>query len=130
MGDAGSGFLGIVLGVMSLQAGWMQPELLWAWLILLGVFVVDATLTLLERLHRGEKVYQAHCTHAYQHAARHVGRHLPVTLAVGTINLCWLLPIALWVGLGRLDGLLGVLIAYTPLVVLAKRLRAGRPETT
>ncbi|MBA4287968.1 MAG: glycosyl transferase, partial [Pseudomonas sp.] len=47
MGDAGSGFLGITLGVLSLQAAWFAPQLLWSWLILLGVFIVDATFTLL-----------------------------------------------------------------------------------
>ncbi len=36
MGDAGSGFLGIALGIMSLQAAWVSPALFWAWLILLG----------------------------------------------------------------------------------------------
>ena len=128
MGDAGSGFLGIVLGVLSLQAGWIAPELFWGWVILLGVFVVDATWTLLRRLLRGERVYEAHRSHAYQYASREFGRHLPVTLAVGAINLAWLLPIAAWVGLGGLDGLLGVAIAYAPLVGLALRFRAGEPE--
>lgn len=126
MGDVGSGFLGIVLGVMSLQAGWTDPKLLWGWLILLGAFVVDATLTLLWRLLRGEKVYQAHRSHAYQHAALRIGRHLPVTLAVGAINLFWLLPIALWVAQGRLEGALGLILAYTPLIALATYFRAGR----
>lgn len=127
MGDAGSGFLGIVLGLMSLQAGWTRPELFWAWLILLGVFVVDATLTLVTRLLRAEKLHQAHRNHAYQHAARRCGGHLPVTLAVGALNLLWLLPIALWVATGRLDGLSGLVIAYAPLSVLALKLRAGMP---
>jgi Fuc2NAc and GlcNAc transferase len=128
MGDAGSGFLGIVIGVLSLQAGWIAPELFWSWVILLGVFVVDATWTLLRRLLRGERVYEAHRSHAYQYASREFARHLPVTLAVGAINLAWLLPIALWVGLGGLDGLLGVAIAYAPLVGLALRFRAGEAE--
>lgn len=128
MGDAGSGFLGLVLGLMSLQAGWVRSELFWSWLILLGVFVVDATFTLLRRLLRGEKVHQAHRSHAYQHAARLVGRHLPVTLAVGALNLLWLLPIALLVGLQQLPALAGVLIAWLPLSLLAIRLRAGRRD--
>ena len=68
MGDAGSGFLGIVLGIQSLQAAWIAPQLLWSWIILLGVFIVDATFTLLRRLIRGEKVYEAHRSHAYQFA--------------------------------------------------------------
>jgi Fuc2NAc and GlcNAc transferase len=87
MGDAGSGFLGVSLGILSLQAAWVAPKLLWSWLILLGVFVVDATFTLLRRLLRGDKVYEAHRSHAYQYASRRFGRHLPVTLAVGAINL-------------------------------------------
>jgi len=128
MGDAGSGFLGIVLGVLSLQAAWISPVLLWGWLILLGVFIVDATLTLLRRLLRGEKVYEAHRSHAYQYASRQFGRHLPVTLAVLAINLFWLLPVAVVVTLGWLDGLFGVLLAYAPLVLLALRFHAGQAE--
>lgn len=128
MGDAGSGFLGIVLGILSLQAAWVAPQLLWSWMILLGVFIVDATFTLLRRLLRGAKVYEAHRSHAYQYAARQFGRHMPVTLAVGAINLFWLLPLALWVGVGGVDGALGVLIAYLPLLLLAIKFRAGEQE--
>ena len=128
MGDAGSGFLGIVLGIMSIQAGWVDPALFWSWVILLGVFVVDATFTLVRRLLRGDKVYEAHRSHAYQYASRQYGRHLPVTLAVGMINLAWLLPIALLVGTGRVDGVIGVVLAYAPLVVLAIKFRAGELE--
>lgn len=128
MGDAGSGFLGIALGVLSLQAAWVAPQLLWSWLILLGVFIVDATWTLFRRLLRGDKVYEAHRSHAYQYASREFGKHLPVTLAVAGLNLFWLLPIALWVGLGGLDGALGLLVAYLPLVWLAVRFKAGQRE--
>ncbi|GAB7533012.1 glycosyltransferase family 4 protein [Pseudomonas sp. 3A(2025)] len=128
MGDAGSGFLGIALGVLSLQAAWASPLLFWAWLILLGSFVVDATLTLLRRLLRGEKVYQAHRSHAYQFASRHYGSHLPVTLAVAIINIGWLLPWAFAVALGWIDGLAGVVLAYVPLVALAWKFDAGRAE--
>lgn len=102
--------------------------MLWSWLILLGVFTVDATWTLFRRLLRGDKVYEAHRSHAYQYASRRFGNHLPVTLAVLGINLLWLLPIALWVGLGGLDGLLGLLVAYLPLVVLAVKFKAGERE--
>lgn len=127
MGDAGSGFLGVVIGVLSLQAAWAAPEMLWVWLILLGVFIVDATFTLGRRLLRGDKVYEAHRSHAYQYASRQAGRHLPVTLAVGGINLLWLLPIAVAVGMGG-DGLLSLLLAYAPLIVLAIKFHAGELE--
>lgn len=128
MGDAGSGFLGIVLAGLSLQAAWASPQLFWCWLILLGVFVVDATVTLMRRLLRGERVYEAHRSHAYQFATRHYGKHLPVTLAVAALNLFWLLPVALCVVVLGLDGVWGVAIAYLPLVFLAVRWRAGELE--
>ncbi|MBA1275224.1 MraY family glycosyltransferase [Stutzerimonas azotifigens] len=128
MGDAGSGFLGIVLGVFSLQAAWVSPPLLWGWIILLGVFVTDATFTLAGRLLRGDRVFEAHRSHAYQHASRRYGSHRQVSLAVGLINLFWLLPIAMVVALGYLDAVLGLAVAYIPLLLLAKGFRAGAVE--
>ncbi|WP_431144829.1 MraY family glycosyltransferase [Pseudomonas alvandae] len=128
MGDAGSGFVGITLGLLSMQAAWFSPKLFWVWLILLGVFIVDATVTLIRRLLRGDKVYEAHRSHAYQFASRQYRRHLPVTLMVAAINLVWLLPVAACVVLWDVDGLLALLIAYAPLVVLAVRFHAGELE--
>lgn len=128
MGDAGSGFLGIVLGLLSLQAAWASSQLFWCWLILLGVFVVDATFTLIRRLVRGERVYEAHRSHGYQFASRRAGGHLPVTLAVLFLNVCWLLPVAVFVVLFDLDGFIGLLVAYLPLVFLAVACNAGGRE--
>ena len=128
MGDAGSGFLGMVLGVISIHAASVSAQLLWVWLILLGVFIVDATLTLIRRLVRGDKVYEAHRSHAYQFASRQFGKHLPVTLAVAGLNLFWLLPVALCVMLLGLDGVLGLIVAYVPLVILAIKYHAGALE--
>ena len=130
MGDAGSGFLGVALGVLSLQAAWQSSELFWGWLILLGVFIVDATFTLLRRLIRGDKVYEAHRSHAYQFASRQFGKHLPVTLAVAVINLFWLLPIAYGVTRLGLDGALGLIVAYVPLIILAVKFHAGQLESS
>lgn len=128
MGDAGSGFLGMMLGVLSLQAAWALPELIWSWLILLGVFIVDATFTLIRRLCRGDKVYEAHRSHAYQFASRKYKAHLPVTAAVALINLLWLLPVALGVVLFDWDGPTSLVAAYIPLVLLAVAYHAGELE--
>lgn len=128
MGDAGSGFLGIILGVLSLQAAWYSANLFWVWLILLGVFIVDATFTLFRRLLAGCKVYEAHRSHAYQFASRQAGSHVAVTLSVLAINVLWLLPIALCVALFDLDGWVGVLLAYAPLILLALKYKAGKSE--
>ncbi|GGM03148.1 glycosyl transferase [Pseudomonas asuensis] len=128
MGDVGSGFLGIILGLMSIQAGWAKPELFWSWLILLGIFIVDATWTLFRRLFRGDRIYEAHRSHAYQWASRYFASHRVVTLSVIAINILWLLPCAFLVTLGYVSGLLGLTIAYIPLLILAISFKAGIKE--
>jgi Fuc2NAc and GlcNAc transferase len=128
MGDAGSGFLGLMLGALALYSAHIAPQMLWVWLILLGVFIVDATYTLIRRLLLGDKVYEAHRSHAYQYATRKYGRHLPVTLAVLAINLFWLAPWAVAVAFGAVDGAVALLCAYVPLLWLAWYFHAGETE--
>ena len=89
-------------------------------------FFVDATFTLLRRLSCLEKIYEAHATHGYQYAARYFGHHVSVTMGIMIINVIWLFPIALCVGLDKLNGLVGLMIAYLPLVLLAYSFDAGK----
>jgi Fuc2NAc and GlcNAc transferase len=128
MGDAGSGFLGLVLAGLALHAGHARPALLYAWLILIGLFVVDASVTLVRRAMRGERVYEAHRSHAYQRASRRYGAHLPVTLAVGALNLLWLAPIAMAAAAERIGGPLAIGLAYAPLLALALWWKAGSED--
>ena len=70
MGDAGSIPLGFLAAAMGLW-GWQQS--LWpAWfpLLVFSPFVMDATVTLIKRAIRGEKVWQAHREHYYQRLIR------------------------------------------------------------
>lgn len=66
MGDAGSiplGFLAAVLGIW----GWRSN--VWSWwlpLLVFSPFIVDASITLVRRVLRGEKIWQAHREHFYQ----------------------------------------------------------------
>lgn len=70
MGDAGSvtlGYLAAALGIL----GWI--EALWPpWfpLLIFSPFIADATTTLVKRLLRGDRVWQAHCEHYYQRLVR------------------------------------------------------------
>jgi Fuc2NAc and GlcNAc transferase len=124
MGDVGSGFLGVSVATLALESLAYAPALFWAWMILLGVFIVDATFTLVRRMARGQAFYVAHRSHAYQHAARRFG-HRPVMLAVAGLNLVWLFPLSWLVATGRLAPIFGVALAYVPLVGLAGHFRAG-----
>jgi Fuc2NAc and GlcNAc transferase len=92
MGDVGSGYLGYVIGVLAVAAAQKNPTALWVWLILGGVFFVDATVTLMRRALRRERLYEAHRSHAYQWLARRWDSHRRVTITVMIVNLFWLLP--------------------------------------
>ena len=130
MGDVGSGFLGIVIGGLSLIAANQDPELLWVWIILLAVFVSDATVTLIRRLLRKQKPHVAHRSHAYQHLAIRLNSHAKVALLVLAVNIAWLLPIAFLVADKQLAGTTGVIIAYVPLLVAALAFGAGIDSAT
>jgi Fuc2NAc and GlcNAc transferase len=93
MGDACSGFLGLTLGILALIALKENLALFCAWIICLGVFVVDATYTLIKRVLSGYKMYDAHRSHSYQILSRKCGRYSR-DVAVAAINLLWLFPIA------------------------------------
>ena len=130
MGDIGSGYLGIVVGGLSLMAAKQQHELLWVWIILLAVFVSDATITLIRRLLRKEKPHVAHRSHAYQHLAIRFNSHSKVALIILSINVVWLFPIAFLVANKQLAGTTGVVVAYIPLLTAALVLNAGKDSAT
>lgn len=119
MGDAGSGFLGMVVGLIVLHLAMVSSSMFMAEICLLGVFIVDATITLLRRLVAGKKVYEAHASHTYQIMARKFDSHKIVTTTVLVINLIWLTPVALLIARGTLTGVVGVLIAWAPLCLIA-----------
>ncbi|MEO5883664.1 MAG: glycosyltransferase family 4 protein [Caldimonas sp.] len=125
MGDAGSGFLGCVIATLALWCSSTLPHLFWSWIILGGAFMVDSTVTLVRRVALGERFNEAHRSHAYQYAARRHGSHTRVSVAFFALTVLWLLPLATLVAREHLDGAWGVVIAYTPLMFLALRYKAG-----
>ena len=85
MGDVGSVPIGYLLALLLF---WLAADGSWlAAMILPLYFVADATITLMRRLLRGERIWQAHRSHFYQHAARALAAHAPVSRAVGLLNL-------------------------------------------
>jgi len=125
MGDCGSVFIGLILGAIAVKSAALDLENLFIWAILLGVFVVDASVTLARRLIRRENPLSPHRTHAYQILAVLLKSHKVVTLRVGLINLLWLTPIALGVASGIYSGWVGLIVAYLPLVALVLVVGAG-----
>jgi UDP-N-acetylmuramyl pentapeptide phosphotransferase/UDP-N-acetylglucosamine-1-phosphate transferase len=70
MGDGGSVPLGFLSGALGLW-GWSRGHWpVWFPLLVFAPFICDATLTLLRRLLRRERVWQAHRDHYYQRLVR------------------------------------------------------------
>jgi Fuc2NAc and GlcNAc transferase len=87
MGDVGSGLLGYLFGVLALASDTARAMPLLLWVLLFGVFFADATITLVRRMARGEKWYEAHRNHAYQRLVRAGWAHSSVSGAVLLIDL-------------------------------------------
>ncbi|MDX2258735.1 MAG: glycosyltransferase family 4 protein [Hyphomicrobiaceae bacterium] len=93
MGDVGAVPLGLI-------AAWLMVDLavrhsLAAALILPLYFVADATITLVRRFLAGEKVWEAHRSHAYQRSAKAAGSHAIIVRRVAAANAA-LVVLALW----------------------------------
>jgi Fuc2NAc and GlcNAc transferase len=128
MGDVGSGFLGFAvtaLAVVTSQRGNAPIEV---WPILGGVFLVDATVTLLRRLWRRERWMEPHRMHAYQHLVRRLGGHREVTRISIGINVGWLFPWACLANHFPHYAQACLVAALVPLVVAALAFGAGLPE--
>ncbi|MFB3892650.1 MAG: glycosyltransferase family 4 protein [Phycisphaerae bacterium] len=80
MGDVGSTTLGFCLSMLTLVGG-CRSELPWvAYILPLGVFIYDATFTLIKRIIRRENFLQAHREHHYQLLIRSGWSHTKVAL--------------------------------------------------
>jgi len=70
LGDVGAiplGYLAAVMGIL----GWVNNLWsLWVPLLIFSPFIADATVTLIKRLLRGEKIWLPHCEHYYQRMVR------------------------------------------------------------
>jgi Fuc2NAc and GlcNAc transferase len=88
MGDVGSAVLGYVFATLAIASENSEKLFIWQWMLLLGVFVIDATVTLVRRALHGDRVYQPHKRHAYQRAVQAGWTHARVSGTIVLINLC------------------------------------------
>jgi Fuc2NAc and GlcNAc transferase len=127
MGDVGSGFLGFMLAALGIVVTLTTTIPMQVWPILGGVFIVDTSVTLLRRVIRGDRWFEAHRTHAYQHIAVHWRSHLRVTLLVSLINIFWLLPWAFYAVIAPERATVALVLSLLPLTILVFAIGAGRP---
>ena len=81
MGDVGSYSIGFYIASLGL----INRRLLVPIAMVLGVFIFDTVVTLIRRVCRGERWYQAHRSHFYQRAVQLGYSHLQVTSAISVL---------------------------------------------
>lgn len=117
MGDVGSGMLGYLFAVLAIASENSGAMPLLLWILLLGAFVFDATVTLCRRVMHGERWYHAHHSHAYQRMVQAGRSHAQVSTTILLINLvlallavvAWLRPTFFLIAIGAGTLLLSII---------------------
>lgn len=132
MGDVGSGLLGFLFAALAVLSERTGAVPLLVWLMLLGVFVADSTVTLIRRIARGEQWWAAHRSHAYQRAVQHGLSHGAVAATLLAVNV--LIGGVAYVAIRRpalQPALAGATFLFLGALYLGvERLSPMRPETT
>ena len=112
MGDVASvplGFVFAALAVYGIKTGSLSLPVS---LLIMSVFIVDATLTLLIRVIRRERWYTAHAQHIYQRLIAHGWSHRRVLIAYQAINVALVLPGLVLAGMYPQYAVLTVIITF------------------
>lgn len=115
LGDVGSVPLGFLVGFLLLKLATMGTPYLVPALLIPLYYLADSSLTLLKRLIRGEKIWQAHRQHFYQRATAGEGSPTRIVLLILAANsgliACAMLALKdTWLGLGLGVGILVLLL--------------------
>ncbi len=119
LGDVGSIPLGYLLGwlllLLALEGQWAAA------LILPAYYLADATLTLLRRVTRGDRVWQAHRSHFYQRAVASGWSHGQVVQRIAFANIALIAAATIAVSGWPLAGLAVAAVVVVLLLVLLGR---------
>ena len=126
MGDSGAYFLGINFAVLSL-IGKIQWDLsLYPTIIIFGLFITDATFTLLTRVLRKQNPYKPHQQFGFHKLIKKGWGHGRAATLYISITLFWLFPLAYLSLQFETYGVGLVILSYIPLIAFEVYIKAGR----
>ena len=128
LGDVGSGSTGVFIAVNIIYISSFNPNLFWICLILMSIFIVDTTFTLLVRILLRQPFDQAHNSHVYQKSALILDSHTLVTLTIVFINIMIILPLIVIFLIFEWNLFYLMLGIYIFMASLAFYLKAGRAQ--
>lgn len=125
MGDSGAYFLGITFAVLSL-AGQVQDGLsLYPTIIIFGLFVMDATYTLIARVSQGHKPFAPHQQFGFHKLFKKGWSHARAAQLYLGITTLWLAPLA-YASAAFPHWAFGILVlSYAPLLGFEVYIKAG-----
>jgi UDP-N-acetylmuramyl pentapeptide phosphotransferase/UDP-N-acetylglucosamine-1-phosphate transferase len=97
MGDVGSAFVGYSLASVSVMAASSSPRVAAAGIMAVWPFVFDTAFTMLQRIRRGERIWEAHRSHLYQRSIAHGAGHAAVAMEYGAAAAATVAGAILWV---------------------------------
>jgi len=125
MGDIGSCFLGVFLPACLFYMANEYQISLWSGLILLSIFIVDASWTLTVRFLSKQAWNQPHRSHSYQILSRRWNSHSRVVYAMIVLAIMWLIPLAILADVNPAWGGILFLLAALPILTACHTLGAG-----
>ncbi len=128
LGDVGSGSIGVFIALNIIYISSIDSNLFWISLILMSIFIVDTTFTLLVRILLRQSFHQAHNSHVYQKSAAKLNSHAIVTSMIMFFNTVIILPLIAVFLIFQWNLFHLLLAIYLFLALLALYLKAGRSE--
>ena len=128
MGDTGSVSIGCIFSFFIFYSASESVISIYTWLILLSVFIADASYTLLVRIVTKRDITEAHLRHAFHILAVRENSHKYVNKILISINLCWILPLALLSNAYMDYHVIITILAYLPLLIFLVKIGAGLEE--
>ena len=125
MGDTGSISIGCILAFLMFYSASESVLSIYTWLILLSVFITDASYTLVVRIVTKKNIMKAHLTHAFHIITKNKNSHTYTNKALIITNIFWVLPLAIISNIYMDYNVLIAIIVYLPLILYMINIGAG-----
>ena len=125
MGDAGSISTGCIFAFFIFYSGSESVISIYTWLILLSIFVSDATYTLFVRIVTKKNITKPHLTHAFHIITSSKKSQLFTVKALIFVNILWVFPMAMLSTIYSNYHIMIAFVVYFPILLYLIKIGAG-----
>ena len=125
MGDTGSISSGCIFAFFIFYSGSESVISIYTWLILLSIFISDATYTLVVRIVTKKNITEPHLTHAFHIITKTKKSQLFTVKALIYLNILWTLPMAILSIIYINYHIMIAFIVYLPILLYLIKIGAG-----